>query len=80
MSVLWADGNDDRTGDATAPVARLPRYSAVALVLDVQKLLAERGIAVVVDLASAPEAINTAERLLACLGVQPTNLPEQPRT
>lgn len=53
----------------------LPRVNPSRLVLDVQRLLGERGVTVVVDMGNANAAIAAASDLLRALGVVPTAAP-----
>ena len=57
--------------------AQLPRYSPTTLVMDVQRLLRESGIATLIDLGNANTAIYAAADLLRALGVAPASVPLQ---
>jgi hypothetical protein len=61
------------------PSAPLPEFNPSVLVLDVQRLLAERGITVVVDLGNANTATIAPADLLRALGVAPASAPTRAR-
>lgn len=62
----------------TRRVGHLPQMNPAILVLDVQQLLAARGIPVLIDMGSANTAICAAADLLRALGVSPAAAPESP--